>query len=54
VLEGIFHEKRHAKEKREPADPCEEFRAHELLPINRRLGWFHGLSKTRCDKFLRD
>src|SRR5205807_10087185 len=40
VLEGIFHKKRHAEEKREPADPREKFRAHELLPIDWRSWWF--------------
>src|SRR5206468_6075884 len=38
VLERIFHEERHAEEKREAADPREQFRAHELLPVNRRSG----------------
>ena len=34
MLKRIFHEKRHAEEKRQPADPREQFRAHKLLPIH--------------------
>ena len=35
MLERVFHEKRDAQEKRQSADPCEELRAHELLPVDR-------------------
>ena len=54
VLERIFHEKRDAEEKREPADPREQFRAHELLPIDRRFGWSGDLRRARFEKFLWD
>src|SRR5206468_10008 len=37
VFKRIFHEERHAEEKREPADPRKELRTHELLPIDRRF-----------------
>ena len=35
MLERVFHEKRDAKEQGQSADPCEELRAHELLPVDR-------------------
>src|SRR5205814_7303573 len=54
VLERIFHEKCDAEEKREPADPGEQFRAHELLPIDRRFDWSSDLQCARPEKFSRD
>src|ERR1043166_3440066 len=47
VLERIFHEKCDAEEEREPADPREQFCAHELLPIDRRFGWSDDLRLAR-------
>src|SRR4029077_7283108 len=54
VLERIFHEKCDAEKKREPADPREQFGAHELLPIDRRLGWFGDLRRARFEELLCD
>jgi hypothetical protein len=54
VLERIFHEECDAEEKREPADPREQFRAHELLPINRRFGWSSDLRRARFEELLWD
>src|SRR5262249_58334044 len=53
-LERIFHEKCDAEKKREPADPREQFRAHELLPIDRRFGWSGDLRRARFEKVSRD
>src|SRR6184192_2185102 len=36
VLERVLHEKRHAEEQRQPADPCEQFCTHKLLPVDGR------------------
>ena len=43
VLERILHEKSHPEKKRQPANPREKFRPHELLPINRPFDRNHGL-----------
>ncbi len=40
VLEGVFHKKGDAQKQRQPADPREEFRPHEFLPIHRRASRF--------------
>src|SRR5262249_38057025 len=54
VLKRIFYEKRDAEEKREAADPREQFRAHELLPIDRWFGCFGELRRLRCKELLWD
>ena len=36
MLERVLHEKRHAEEQRQPADPCEQFCTHKLLPVDGR------------------
>src|SRR5262249_12600254 len=54
VLERVFHEKRDAEEKREPADPGEQFRTHKMLPVDRRFGWFGALRRFRCEELLWD
>ena len=52
VLEGILHEKSHAEEKRQTADPREKFCAHELLPIDRRSDRNRGLPFFCVDECL--
>src|SRR5262249_7471182 len=52
VFERVFHEKRDAQEKGESADPREELRAHELLPVDRRFGWFGELRRFRDEELL--
>src|SRR5258707_8096484 len=54
VLERILHEKSDAEEKREPADPGEQFRAHELLPIDRRFCWSGDFRRARFEKVSRE
>src|SRR5258708_35140093 len=52
VLERVFDEKRDAQEKREPANPREQFRAHELLPVDRRVCWVGAVRRPPPEKLF--